>query len=536
MSTTWSDYQKAIFDELMSGASNLIIEAVAGSGKTATIEEGAKRVQRHHGKTPLFLAFNKAIAEELKKRGLNAATLHSLGFRAWNGSMGKTKVQVDKSGRKVQSLIDQLDLSLSQKKRFGDQLWKVVNFAKQYGIVPDSVDEGNGHLGCVGVISDTVEEWVTIIDHHAVEFKEEQDKLDCIEAARIVLRRNLEQKNYIDFNDMMYMPVAHCVAFEQYDWVFVDESQDVSLIQLIMLDMTVHPEGNLVAVGDPFQSIYGFRGADSRAMARIRERFEAKTMPLSITYRCASAIVREAQKLVPHIEARPNAPEGIVQTLRTFAGSFLNPRTDMVVCRNTAPLVKLAYGLIAQRVPVKVLGRDIGRGLTTLIKGLKPSSMGDLYDKLDQWEQQEREAALKAKQESRAESISDKAECIRAVAQGTGALNVQDLIASIEALFSDDTERGGKVTLCTVHKAKGLEAERVFILNRFLMPSKWAKQEWEIEQERNIEYVAITRAKMALYYITDKGLTTNQTEPANDDEVFDSPQQIERGRVRRRAA
>jgi DNA helicase-2/ATP-dependent DNA helicase PcrA len=534
MSMTWSNYQGSIFDELMSGASNLIIEAVAGSGKTATIEEGAKRVKRHHGKTPLFLAFNKAIAEELKKRGLDAATLHSLGFRAWKDSLGKAKCLVDTSGKKVQRIIDGLDLSLTQRKRFGDQLWKVVNFAKQYGIVPDSVDEGNGHMGCIGVVSDTIDEWITIIDHHAVEFKEYEDKLDCIEAARAVLRINLEQKTFIDFNDMMYMPVAHCVAFATYDWVFVDESQDVSLIQLIMLDMTVAPDGNLVAVGDPFQSIYGFRGADSRAMARIRERFECKVMPLSITYRCAAAIVREAQKLVPHIEARPNAPEGIVQTLRTFAGSFLNPRTDMVVCRNTAPLVKLAYGLIAQRIPVKVLGRDIGKGLTTLIKGLKPTSMGDLYEKLDQWENQEREAALKAKQESRAESISDKAECIRAVASGTGALNVADLIASIEALFSDDTEKGGKVILCTVHKAKGLEAERVFILNRFLMPSKWAKQDWEIEQERNIEYVAITRAKMALYYIHDKGLTTNQTEPAAEGEVFDSPQQAQQ-RFRRAA-
>jgi superfamily I DNA/RNA helicase len=532
MSKTWSTYQRSIFDELMSGVSNLIIEAVAGSGKTTTIEYGAGLVKRTHGKTPLFLAFNKAIAEELKKRGLDAATLHSLGFRAWKESMGKAKCLVDTSGRKVQKLIDQLNLSLTQRKRFGDQLWKVVNFAKQYGIVPGSVDEGNGHLGCIGVVSDTIEEWITIIDHHAVEFKEYEDKLDCIEAARVVLRANLEQKTYIDFNDMMYMPVAHCVAFPQYDWVFVDEAQDVSLIQLIMLDMVVHPEGNLVAVGDPFQSIYGFRGADSRAMQRIRERFETKTMPLSITYRCAAAIVREAQKLVPHIEARPNAPEGIVQTLRTFAGSFLNPRTDMVVCRNTAPLVKLAYGLIAQRIPVKVLGRDIGKGLTTLIKGLKPSSMADLYDKLDQWEQQEREAALKAKQESRAESISDKAECIRAVASGSGALSVADLISSIEALFSDDTERGGKVTLCTVHKAKGLESERVFILNRFLMPSKWAKQEWEIEQERNIEYVAITRAKDALYYITDKGLTTNRTEP-EENEVYDTPLQQD---AQRRAA
>jgi len=78
------------------------------------------------------------------------------------------------------------------------------------------------------------------------------------------------------------------------------------------------------------------------------------------------------------------------------------------------------------------------------------------------------------------------------------------LAANIDALFSDNRD-GSVLTLATVHKSKGLEWDRVFILDPKLMPSKYARQQWQLDQETNIHYVAITRARQELYYIDSEG-------------------------------
>jgi len=74
---------------------------------------------------------------------------------------------------------------------------------------------------------------------------------------------------------------------------------------------------------------------------------------------------------------------------------------------------------------------------------------------------------------------------------------VGKLIEEIEALFG----QGGGIKLSSVHRAKGLEAERVFLLDPHRMPSSRAEKDWELEQENNLIYVAYTRARRALWFI-----------------------------------
>ena len=96
MSKTWSPLQTAIFNLIEDpNGGNAIIEAVAGSGKTTTIVEGVKRARG----TTIFLAFNKSIAEELKSRGVNARTFHSLTYGPVTQHKGVRTVEIDKLRR-----------------------------------------------------------------------------------------------------------------------------------------------------------------------------------------------------------------------------------------------------------------------------------------------------------------------------------------------------------------------------------------------------------------------------------------------------
>lgn len=125
-----------------------------------------------------------------------------------------------------------------------------------------------------------------------------------------------------------------------------------------------------------------------------------------------------------------------------------------------------------------------------------------MLKKLDDYEAREVDRAMAKDQSTKAESVRDRVDCIRII---IGALaererTVPKLVEAIQSLFTD--KANGTITLCTVHKAKGMEWQRVYILDHNkLMPSKWAKRPWQKEQEKNLMYVAYTRAKFELAFI-----------------------------------
>jgi superfamily I DNA/RNA helicase len=103
---------------------------------------------------------------------------------------------------------------------------------------------------------------------------------------------------------------------------------------------------------------------------------------------------------------------------------------------------------------------------------------------------------MSAKKESRAASLDDQTNTIIALA--SQCETISDLNVRIAEVFND--ERQG-VTFSSIHKAKGLEAERVFILLPEIIPHKMSRQSWQLEQEYNLKYVAITRAKSELFFV-----------------------------------
>ena len=201
------------------------------------------------------------------------------------------------------------------------------------------------------------------------------------------------------------------------------------------------------------------------------------------------------------IDPAPNAPEGSVTTLESYAPTDFT-HDDAILCRVTAPLVSMAFGFIRRNMGVRILGKDIGEGLLTLIKKMNAPDVDELEVRLRRWADREEAKLRERGKDQAADNIVDKFTCLKIFIDilPENDRSVATVCKSIQTLFTNNNQ--GLLTLCTVHKAKGLEWDRVFILDRSkYMPSKWAKQDWERRQERNLIYVAITRARRDLFYI-----------------------------------
>lgn len=478
MERTWSPYQQAIFNFVATGTGNAIVEAVAGSGKTTTIVEALRRVRGNS----VFLAFNKSIAEELKARGVNARTFHSLTYSPVMRYKGARNVEQNKL-----RLILDARLPGDEARLYSGFVTRLVSIGRQQGI---------GAL-----VEDTPAAWDALAQHHDLELESERaNYAEALQLASKLLQWSNESQ-WVDFDDLLYLAVRDGVTLPKFDFVFVDEAQDTNAIQRALLRKVMHEHSRLVAVGDPAQAIYGFRGADSDAMDLLAAEFHAQRLPLTVSYRCPQQVVAYARQWVQHIEPAPTAPEGTVRELGTqWQVTDLQPR-DMVVCRTTRPLVGVAYACLRARVPAHIMGKDIGQGLATLVNKMRAKGVEHLATKLQEYTEREVEKAVARMQEAKAEALRDKCDTLLFLIDSLPETDrtVPALLRLLDTLFSASPSAG--VTLATIHKAKGLEAERVWWLNRSACPSKWARQPWQQQQERNLCYVATTRAKAELVLI-----------------------------------
>ncbi len=476
----WSQHQLAIFNFVETGTGNAVVEAVAGSGKTTTIVEALRRVKG----SSLFLAFNKSIADELKSRGVNARTFHSLTYSVVTRFAKVREVDGNKMRKVMDSIMNGDDRAL-----YGAFASRLVGLAKQMGI------------GCL--LPDTEQSWMDIVVHHNLEPDSEfADIGKGIEFAQEALRVSNTFAHGVDFDDLLYVAVLHGLTIGKVDWLFVDEAQDTNAIQRALLRKCMHEGTRMVAVGDPAQAIYGFRGSDSDSIDLIKTEFNCISLPLSISYRCPQKVVQFARKWVSHIESAPTAPEGEVTDMGYKWDTRVFQANDLVVCRTTKPIIELAYRMLRDRVPVRIMGKEIGQGLKNLINKMKVFDLHTLETKLRAYCEREVEKAIARMEDAKAEAIQDKVDAILCLLGGLeeGA-QVRDLMQVIDSLFA---EGRNQTVLSTIHKAKGLEANRVFWLNSSQCPAKWVKSAWQQAQELNLCYVAVTRAKQTLILIEAK--------------------------------
>jgi DNA helicase-2/ATP-dependent DNA helicase PcrA len=482
-----SSFQNAIFEAIKDDSfGNMIISAVAGSGKTTTIVKALSMIPST--KKVIMLAFNKKIAEELNNRvdlpNVQIKTFHAIGLQVCRNLCRNPHVDGNKLRNIIQHYAEYFGIDTFNVRGW-NSLGKIISIGKNSGIGSIYPNEDQS--------------WIDIINHHDI-FRDEEPELEIIIPALIkCLNKNNSIHNIIDFDDMVYFPILFNLPFPKYDWVFADEVQDASEINRKSLKNLLKSDGRLCVVGDPHQAIYGFRGADSDSMNLLMEDFGCKELPLSVSYRCARRIVEEAQTVVSHIIPSDHAEIGAVSSVKEYStDNFMSSKTSAVICRNTAPLVKMTYSFISRGIPAIMLGRDIGKGIITLIKTFKCKDVRGLAEKLDVWKNKMLD---KSKDDEKlADQIMDKYECVSIFIKNTSETLTASLISEIERFFSDDAE-SGKITLSTIHKSKGLEWDKVFILDREKFYPKWATRAWMKEQEKNIHYVALTRPKNELIYI-----------------------------------
>jgi DNA helicase-2/ATP-dependent DNA helicase PcrA len=490
-----SSEQQRFLDWIKHCDGSAVLEAVAGAGKTTTLVEGVKLM-----KGSIFLgAYNKKMAEELKLRikdipNAKAGTFHSAGYTALRRANDKLKDPNDKKVRELAELHAGGN-PLFLDKDFLSAVCKLVSLAKQTGFYVSTL-----------VPEAPVRYWKALVDRHDVAdgLPEDADVGVLCTFADRVLKMSNDYKDVIDFDDMVYLPLLRNLRMWQNDWVLVDEAQDTNAVRRELARRMLKPSGRLVAVGDPHQAIYGFTGADNDSLQLIKDRFQAATLKLSVSWRCPQAVVTVAREYVKHINAAPTAAAG--EVLRSAYKGMLESVSpgDAVLSRFNAPLVELCFRLIRAGKAAKIEGRSIGEGLVALVGRWKVTTLNALEGKLEKWRDREIakiEAAPKL-DENKRDVIRDKFDTLMVLLERAREQNIStvaDLKKMILDMFDDVGTAKNLVVLSSVHRSKGLEWQKVYLLGRGdVMPPKREMQEWQMEQEINLCYVAVTRAQAIL--------------------------------------
>lgn len=533
----FSPQQQAVIDWVPDGTGSVFVEAVAGSGKTTTLIGALPDMQG----SVAFAAYNAKIVKEIKQKLINKAdrdhvdfnpaylginnrvnvkTFHGFGFQAWSRIYPNAQLDDIKKSRLTAS-------ELNIPKVLQPLVFKLVGLAKQ-------------SLGGLAWQVDDHANWYRIVDHFDLAYEIEDESLIArtIEFSIKALRFHYKVgKELISFDDMLWLPIIAGCKIQQNDWVIVDEAQDTNPARRALARKMLKAGGRSMWVGDRHQAIYGFTGADADSIDQIVRDFNCKELPLTVTFRCPKAVVAKAQEVVSHVQAHESAPEGEVRYLNEQDfwmvstamrcqtckdGCFdpsgctdclntgweqgiegFHPTNDAILCRNTKPLVKMAYQLIKRGIACHVEGRDIGLGLVKLVNRFNTNDLHDLASRLEDYRDKEVEKLIAKGKETAAEALSDRVETVQVMMEDKTLKTVIDLQDRIYGLFLDgDKETKPTLTLCTCHRSKGREWKRVFLYGKeAYMPSKYARQAWQMEQEANLVYVSYTRAMSELILV-----------------------------------
>lgn len=490
-----TDEQLAVVSALKSRSDSLMVKSYAGCTKTSTLELASP----HWRSAALALAFNKKIAVELSARlpdHYTVKTFNSMGYGVTQRSLGRRLILDErKLGKLVTQIAKDREVELTSEQ--WDCIRRAVSAAMMAGLTPG--DEGQP------LLPDTSENWLEIGLAAGAPDEEEWEFLadlarHALEADIAAVRRD----GVVSFDDQVYYStcLAPLGAWPKFPLLMVDEAQDLSPLNHQMLARMTLPTTRLVAVGDPLQAIYHFRGADSRSMATLRQFApEWHDLALTLTFRCPKVVVDRQQNHAVGFRAHEGNAQGEFWSSPAeseWEWSVIPPGPLMVLCRNNAPLLGLAFKLIRRGIGVQMLGRDIHKGLEALTKKLAnddDSGIVNLLARLRDWEvSQLTLAEANGRSDDFLDRIRDQAECLRASAESSEVKTAGQLRLVLRQLFARDS---GLVTLSSIHKAKGLECQNVLHLDPGRIPSKFALRQGgaALEQEWNLKYVAETRAK-----------------------------------------
>ncbi len=502
-------------------AGPLLVVAGPGSGKTRTLTHRIAHLIRNHHVDPehcLAITFTRRAADEMRERlrsllpavaeALPLFTFHALGMSILQEHWNAAGLQ---RGFRVVSDMERHDLlheTLGVPARQTRSVLLTIAVAKRTGQEPAEATQAD-------------------IYHR--------------------YQRELDTRNLVDFDDLIGRTIQAFEADtslrdayrERYRWVCIDEYQDVDEQQVRLIKLLVPSDGNICAIGDPDQAIYRFRGADVRFFARFTTDFPGtRVVRLTRNYRSDRNLVSfSSQVIAPSGSKQQSTPvlahppslitihegrtekaeaEFVVQSIETLLGGHSFFSIDSGRSRNAEDRalsfadIAILYRTEAQAgVAIEALHRS-GMPFQQYAHTRLLDHPGVVL-LIDALREQPGDGALVA----RLESSCEKAEA-RGRAETRAALGLLQPVAwecgddldrflstlALETQIDTRNPRADRISLLTLHAAKGLEFPVVFIIGceDGILPLTWGEAEAaDLEEERRLFYVGVTRAKTKLY-------------------------------------
>jgi len=478
-----TDEQDAIAN---SSDQSVMGEAVAGSGKSTMILERAKREATKNGKSAFLTLFSKSLADELEvysNEFLSIGTKHRMGLKLFYMNGKKPFIDANKSRN---LLIKQLKFDPSEMED-GEQF----NGWKQLYAMVDLADKLRVRMA----------DWTDINQVSGI-----NNQYDCevadLDLVQKLMKLSLEKSEtgWIDFTDMNYGPLLMNFNFKKYDAGYMDECQDFSPMDAMFLERCISDGGKMTFVGDSRQSIMGFTGADTSMMEKLKNKFNCSVYPISYTFRCPRAVVDAV------------IDKGYHDTIKAWHGAkdgAFNPDSEynihgyengtMLLARRNASLIAPALKAYKSGRSVSVIGELIESKMFSILRHLKCNTICEMRSQVMNQHASKIEKLIGSKKAraSTIDLVNDTYETLITI------INECTLVDQVEKTIKEIFKpKKDSLLYSSMHRSKGREAERVVILDSSKMTLEMSNlDEDEIQQEKNLCYVAMTRAKSQLEFV-----------------------------------
>lgn len=549
MSVIANHYQQAVLDFVRHGTGHAVVEATAGSGKTTTLVRVAELLESEllaPGQRACFLAFNRGTAAELRDRlpaGITATTIHALGRQVLLRASAASRTAAA-TGRSAPGTADADADAAPSPTKYHDLALTLLSAG---GAALSHLDphESAHYLARLADLSRL--ELVDPTDHQAVQDVADRYRLRSPAASETAalhaLLPDLLARGVVagldgafDFTDMVFLPVRLNLRPPRFAFVCIDEAQDLSRLNLEFIMRLIDTGARALFVGDPHQAIYAFAGADACSLERLTDRTGATRLPLSVSFRCPTRHVALARRFSPTMQAAAAAVAGKVTVLAEANLTRTVRPGDLVLTRTNAPLVALSLALAERRVPTRVLGDELAGETIELAMRLFPTGLiveGHTVVSVsaaDEARLLERRLLTAEELPRELDRSTDRHQALRLAltllernwqppAQRDGAgtrlehwhrrwlpraarPTVDDLAAVLTGLLGGAStgHHQPPVILSTMHKAKGREADRVFIHRPEQLGFSIGDSEADLS-EGNVLFVALTRATHELVLV-----------------------------------
>ena len=537
-----SKYQKEIIDFFKNNPhDNIIVNALAGTGKSTLI----CLLTEETNTSDIYVAFNSSIAEEFSRKINNpktkVKTLHSLGLAIMNSNLSESSSKggigsrnTSSSGAtldnfKIHKIIDELIYKTFGKyDKFEHKIFIKDNYVQLYNLC---------RLTCTNMSNDSeveklVEDYNLFVDYSGNDFSSPLVNT-MVEWLEEIDEKSIEEFNNtrtIDFTDMLYITYKKLYSgewkvpyYNYYTNIYIDEAQDLSTIQLLMLKFIKRKGGRYIFVLDENQAIYSFAGGNAKSCALIPKLYAPiKEFDLPINYRCPTSHLAKVNRDfgIP-IQPRPDAPVGSIKTIDKEEIKKYVHAGDLVISRKNKWLSDVILDLAIHGIPIYMEDKEMVEQIKKLVSSQKAASLYELKNKLEkiikkynvQLEKIVKKETEKAEEDTKkmidvsdTNSRIDNINFIKSILSYYSSQpqnkydKPDDFIRYIDVLLNTKMP-SNCVRVCSVHKAKGLEAPQTFVLNEAKVCTD-RRNSWEQnEQEKNLSYISITRAKENLFLV-----------------------------------